>query len=72
MPATRNISTDTLVLDAVRRVVADDERQSHASRASSVMRSIAAQKAGDALAGRETDPEDNWALLLSALGRGAL
>jgi hypothetical protein len=72
MATTQHAITNSDVLDAVRRLVADTDRRSHDRRAAAVMHSIAVQKTTNAAQGRATDPDDNWLVLLSAIDRGNL
>lgn len=72
MPTTQHATTNAHVLDAVRRLVDDEDRRSQARRALAVVRSVAVQKAANEAEGSPTDPEDNWALLLAAIDRGEL
>jgi hypothetical protein len=72
MSATQQVTTNANVLDAVRCLVADDDRHSHDRRAAAVMRAIAVHKATNAAQGKVTEAEDNWALFLAAVERGAL
>jgi hypothetical protein len=72
MPTTQHATTNVAVLDAVRRLVDDEDRRSHSRRAVAVLRAIAAQKAANHSDGVETPIEDNWALLLAAVDRGDL
>lgn len=72
MPTTQHATKNATVLDAVRRLVDEGDRRSHELRASAIVRVVAMQKAANAVDGIQTEPEDNWALLLSAIDRGAL
>ena len=70
MPTTQHATTNAHVLDAVRRLVDDEDRRSQARRALAVLRAVAIQKAANDAEGLPTEPEDNWALLLAAIDRG--
>lgn len=72
MPTTQHATTNANVLDAVRRLVDDEDRRSQARRALAVVRAVAAQKAANTAVGLETEPEDNWAILLASVDRGEL
>lgn len=72
MPTTQHATSTATVLDAVRRVIDDDDRKVQQQRSVAVLRAVAVQKALNSAAGLETPTEDNWALLLSAIDRGEL
>jgi hypothetical protein len=72
MTTTQQATRSAAVLDAVRLIVDDDAHRLQARRPMSVLRVIAIQKAANEADGLKTDPEDNWALLLSAVNRGDL